>query len=149
MVWNVLDGCTHKHSRKNTTSWNQCNHDNDILFYCLNQGCGSGSWKQLNFCGNGGTLKKEAGSGSKLGSIWLFEEPEVDFHKTRGRDMEVVKFLRKHFEERSWMQTRKRLTLYGAGSGSQKYCTASTSLVWTSSSNFAQGRHLISLNFLT
>jgi len=34
-----------------------------------NQGCGSGSWKRLNFCGNGSTLKKEAGSGSELGSI--------------------------------------------------------------------------------
>jgi len=30
-----------------------------------------GMWKQkrLNFCGNGRTLKKEAGSESKLGSI--------------------------------------------------------------------------------
>jgi len=45
-------------------------------------------------------------------------------------EAEAVKFLwkRKHFEERSW--TRKRLTLYGAGSGSKK-TTASTSLVWT------------------
>jgi len=33
-------------------------------------------------------------------------------------------------EERSWKrkQTRKRLTLYGGGSGSKKYSTASTSL---------------------
>jgi len=29
------------------------------------------------FCGSGSTLKKEAGSGSKLGSIWLFEELEA------------------------------------------------------------------------
>jgi len=47
--------------------------------------------------------------------------------------VEAVKFLwkRKHFEERSWKrkQTRKRLTLYGAGSGSKKYSTASTSLI--------------------
>jgi len=36
-----------------------------------NQGRGSGSWKRLNFRarGSGTTLKKEAGSGSKLGSI--------------------------------------------------------------------------------
>jgi len=26
-------------------------------------------WKRLNFCGSGSTLKKEDGSGSKLGSI--------------------------------------------------------------------------------
>jgi len=41
----------------------------------VNQGYGSGSWKRkleavrrLNCCGSGSTLKKEAGSGSKLGS---------------------------------------------------------------------------------
>jgi len=34
--------------------------------------------KRLNFCGSGSTLKKEAGSGSKLESILLFEEPEVE-----------------------------------------------------------------------
>jgi len=39
----------------------------------------SGMWKRkwskrLNFCGSESTLKKEAGSGSKLGSIWLFED---------------------------------------------------------------------------
>jgi len=35
------------------------------------QGCGSGSgsWKRLNYSGSGNTLKKEAGSGSELGSI--------------------------------------------------------------------------------
>jgi len=43
-------------------------------------------WKQLNFCGSGSTLKKEAGSGSI-------------FPKTWGRDVKVVKFLRKHFVE--------------------------------------------------
>jgi len=42
--------------------------------YNLKQGCGSGSrswkrWKRLNFCGSGSTFKKEAGSGSELGSI--------------------------------------------------------------------------------
>jgi len=36
---------------------------------CLNQGCGSGSWKRLNFCGSGSTLKKEVGSGNEFGSI--------------------------------------------------------------------------------
>jgi len=40
----------------------------------VKQGCESGSWKRkqckrLNFCGSGSTLKKEAGSGSELGSI--------------------------------------------------------------------------------
>jgi len=40
---------------------------------CCKQRCGSGSWKRLNFCGSGSTLKKEAGSRSKLGS---------NFHKT-------------------------------------------------------------------
>jgi len=55
------------------------------------------------------------------------------------RDAEVVKFLwkRKHFEERSWKQkqTWKRLTLYGAGSGSKKYSNSSTSLFQTQHSN--------------
>jgi len=55
--------------------------------------------------------KKEAGSGSKFGSIWLFEEPEAGaFFIKHGAGMrkwklelETVKFLRKrkHFEERS------------------------------------------------
>jgi len=47
------------------------------------------------------------------------------------RNVEAVKFLwkRKHFEERDWKQTRKRLTLYEAESGSKKYSTASTSLL--------------------
>jgi len=35
---------------------------------------------RLNFCGIGSTLKKEAGSGSKLGNI---------LHKTWGRDAEA------------------------------------------------------------
>jgi len=39
------------------------------------QGCGSGSWKQLNFWGS--TLKKEAESELKLGSMTLQEEPEA------------------------------------------------------------------------
>jgi len=47
--------------------------------------------------------------------------------------VKAVKFLRKrkHFEERSWQQkqTRKRLALYGAVSGSNRYSTVSTSLV--------------------
>jgi len=41
-----------------------------------NQECGSGSWKWLNFCGSGSTLKKEAGS-------------ESIFHKTWDRDVEA------------------------------------------------------------
>jgi len=42
-----------------------------------------GMWKQkrLNFYGSRSTLKKETGSGSKLGSIWLFEELEAFFIK--------------------------------------------------------------------
>jgi len=32
--------------------------------YNMGQGCGSGSWKRLNYCGNGNTLKKEAVSGT-------------------------------------------------------------------------------------
>jgi len=52
------------------------------------------------------------------------------FYKTWGsRDVEAVKFLWKHFEERSWKQTWKRPTLYGAGSGRKKYSTASTFLI--------------------
>jgi len=69
---------------------------------------GSGIWKRLNFYGSGSTLKKEPESGSKLGSIRLFENPEA------------VKLLwkRKHFEERSWKQTRKHSTFSESGSGS-------------------------------
>jgi len=37
----------------------------------MEQECGGRSWKRLNFCGRGSTLKKEAGSGSKLGSKGL------------------------------------------------------------------------------
>jgi len=52
--------------------------------------------------------------------------------KLEAEAVEAVKFLwkRKHLEERSWKrkQTRKRLNLYGAGRGSKKYSTASTSL---------------------
>jgi len=69
----------------------------------------TGMWKRLNFCGSGSTLKKEARSGSKLGSILLFEEPEAEaFFIKRGagmwkRKLEAVRFLWKwkHFEERS------------------------------------------------
>jgi len=47
--------------------------------------------------------------------------------------VEAVKLLwkRKHFEEKSWKRkkTRKRLTLFGAGSGIKNYSTASTSLL--------------------
>jgi len=35
-------------------------------------------WKRLNFCESGSTLKKEAGSVSKHGSIRIFEEPEAE-----------------------------------------------------------------------
>jgi len=57
----------------------------------IHQGCGSGSWKRkqwkwLNFCGS--TLKKEAGSGGELRSIWLFEEPEAEaFFVKHGKGM--------------------------------------------------------------
>jgi len=43
---------------------------------------------------------QEAESGSKLGSIRLFEEPEAFF--TRGSDVK-----RKHFKERSWKRKQK------------------------------------------
>jgi len=56
--------------------------------YSYNQEYESGSWKRkwwkrkwwkrLNFCGSRSPLKKEAGSGSELESIWLFEEPEAE-----------------------------------------------------------------------
>jgi len=66
-------------------------------------------------------LNKDAGS--ELGSIWLFEEPETEafFHKTRGRDVEAVKFLwkRKHFEERSWKRGSGSTLKKEAGSGSE------------------------------
>jgi len=83
-------------------------------YFCLvalNQGCGSGS-----------TLKNESGSRS----IQLFEESEA-----KAFFIKHVAGIRKwkHFE--SWKQTRKRLTLYGLGSGSKKYSSASTSLLWT------------------
>jgi len=74
-----------------------------------------------------------------------FEEPKAEvFHikygagmwrrKLEAEAMEAVKFLwkRKHFEERSWKrkQTRKRLTLSGAGSGSKisQECGSGTKL---------------------
>jgi len=63
-------------------------------------------WKRLNFCGSGRTLKKEAGS-----------------KQTRKRLR-----LKKEAGSKTRKQTRKRLTLYGAGSGNKKYSTASTSL---------------------
>jgi len=55
----------------------------NIAYVIYKGGCGSRSWKrkrwkQLNLCGSGSTLKKETGSVSELGSICLFEEPEVE-----------------------------------------------------------------------
>jgi len=44
----------------------------------MGQGCGSGSWKRLNFCESRSTLKKEAGSGSKLRSDKLYTELEAE-----------------------------------------------------------------------
>jgi len=43
-----------------------------LFFFC------PGIWKRkrLNFCGS--TLKKQAGSGRKPGSVLLFEEPEAE-----------------------------------------------------------------------
>jgi len=62
---------------------------------------GMWKWKRLNFCGSGSTLKKEAGRGSKLGSIWLFKEPEAEA------------FFIKHG---AGMRKRKRLNFCGSGS---------------------------------
>ena len=42
------------------------------------QGCGSGSWKRLNFCGSGSTLIKEVGSRSELGSESVEKELEAE-----------------------------------------------------------------------
>jgi len=39
---------------------------------------GAGMWKRLNFCGSGSTLKKDAGSSSKLGSDKLYTELETE-----------------------------------------------------------------------
>jgi len=83
-----------------------------------------GKWKRLNFYESGSTLKKEAES--ELESIWLFEEPEAFFIKY-GAGM--------------WKRTLKHLTLYGAGSGSKNYSTASTSLVMTSINMFTQSQN--------
>ena len=44
----------------------------------LNQGCGSGSWKRLNFRGSGSTLMEEVGSGSEFGSESVEKEPEAE-----------------------------------------------------------------------
>jgi len=45
----------------------------------MGQRCESGSiWKLLNFCGSGITLKKEAGSGSKLGSDLIYMERKAE-----------------------------------------------------------------------
>jgi len=47
-------------------------------------------WKQLNFCGSGSTWKKEAESGSKLGTINFLRAGSGNiFHKTWGRDVEA------------------------------------------------------------
>jgi len=76
-----------------------------VIEAILIQGCGSGKFLQKR------TLKKGAGSGSELRSIWFFEEPEAEAFFIK--HVEAFKFLRnrKHFEERSWKlkQTRKRL----------------------------------------
>jgi len=64
----------------------------------------------------------------------------------------AVKFLwkRKHFKERSWkrMQTWKRLTLYGAGSGSKKYSTTSTFLLQQSITKLIYHDFIHNLNSL-
>ena len=46
--------------------------------FCLCQGCGSGSWKRLIFCGSGSTLMGEVGSGSELGSESVEKELEAE-----------------------------------------------------------------------
>jgi len=78
-------------------------------------------WKRLNFCGIG------------IGSTSLFEEwKRKHFFIKYGAVMRKwLNFCRSGstFEEKSWKQTRKRLTLYGTGSGSKKYSTTSTSLI--------------------
>jgi len=101
----------------------QCSTLNWHQLHIRNRGCGS--WKRLNFCGSGSTLKKEAGNGSNLGSVRLFEQPEAEaFFIKHGAGMwklEAVKFLWKwkHFEEAgSGSNLGSVLTFSGAGSGS-------------------------------
>jgi len=77
-------------------------------------------WKRKHF-------EERSWKRKRIGSILLFDEPETEafFIKHGARmwkpmlEAEVVK--RKHVEKRSWKrkQTRNRLTLYGAGSGSK------------------------------
>jgi len=55
-------------------------------------------WKRkwLNFCESRSTLKKETGSGSKLGSMCCFEEPEAEaFFIKHGAGMWKLKLKRK------------------------------------------------------
>jgi len=84
----------------------------------------------VKFLWKGSTLKKEAGSGSKLGSIWLFEVPEADaFFIKHGVGMWKWKL----WKELNFCGSRSKLgswlTTYRAGSGSKKYSTASTLLL--------------------
>jgi len=59
-------------------------------------------------------LKKESGSGSKLGSIWLFEEPEAEA------------FFIKHG---AGIWKRKRLYFCGSGSTLKKEAGSGSKLV--------------------
>jgi len=45
------------------------NFQSTLCFYSFQTGMWKGSWKRLNFCGSGSTLKKETRSESELGSI--------------------------------------------------------------------------------
>jgi len=85
-------------------------------------GCGNfkpGMWKRkrLNFCGSGSIKRSWKRKRTQKHLTFWGAGSESIFHKTWSRDVEAeaVNFLQKHFEERSWKQTRKRLTLYGVG----------------------------------
>jgi len=88
-------------------------------------------WKRKQFEERSWKRKQTRKHLTFWGAEAFFIKHEAEVWK---RKLEVVKFLwkRKHFEERSWKrkQTREQLTLYGTGSGSKKYPTAGTSLVW-------------------
>jgi len=74
-----------KDHNKDTSVTSKLQRSNALIYFTEHtrdvEACSSWKrkrWKRLNFCGSGNALKKEAGSGSELGSFWLFEEPGVE-----------------------------------------------------------------------
>jgi len=67
------------HTHKNTfyvCIFSYIKHTRQTNNIPFNAGMWKRKQKRLNFCGS--TLKKEAGSGSELGNISLFEDPEAE-----------------------------------------------------------------------